>query len=186
MKGKLQKALLFFSLLQIVSIVSIFYEIYYLNLNMAQIIVVRFFGLLTDILETYLFIFVKIDINKILVLRLKLHSIKRKDIFSGLKLALIGPNIYVFRIIFVNFIVIPFLLYFNFLEIDYIPTETILKAYVTTLVLSFIFGFIFFHIEASLFHIKNIFFRNRKNRWLATAIVIFSMAFVLLKFEIIF
>lgn len=162
MNGLFQKALLFFFFLQILNVVSIIYEIYFLELSLAQVVVVRTTALLTDILETYLFIFVNIDINKILVDKLGLHEIKRKDIFYGLKLSLIAPNIYIIKFIFTNIVLIPIILYFGLMDIDYIANEILFQAYITTFVLSFIMGFMYCYLEAKMFHIKNMVIKKKK------------------------
>ncbi len=133
---------------------SVIYELYFLNLDLNQILLVRGLALFTDILETYLFVVINIDIATIATKSLRKVNIRRKDIFYGIKLAIIAPHIYIMKFFITNFVVIPLVLKYKLMDVNYIDSDKILLAYFGTLFLSFALGVIYYHIESNILHIK--------------------------------
>lgn len=154
-ENKLQRALYFFLILQLGNILTIFYEFYYLELEINQVILLRSMGVITDILETYLFIYMGLNINLDISQKLKKIKIKKKAIMYGIKLALIAPNIYIIKFILSNYIVVPIINKFNIATIEIINDEKVLKAYITTTILAFVFGTIYYHLENKIFYLKS-------------------------------
>lgn len=159
MKGKentkFQRAIIFFLILQIGNILSYFYEIHYLKLDFSQVIALRSLAILTDILEVYIFIYIGFELSDFIKNYINKIKLNKKEIIYGIKLAIIAPNIYIIKFILANYLMIPILNDYNILIINQIDSDKIVQAYITTLILSFIFGIIYYHLENKILYIKS-------------------------------
>lgn len=154
-ENKLNRAIYFFLVLQIGNILALIYEFYYLNLEINQVIIIRLMGVITDILEAYLFIYIGLNINEIIGDKLKYLNINKKELIYGIKLAIIAPNIYIIKFLLANYIIIPIVNNLKVVNVSSIDNSTVLQAYITTTILAFIFGTLYYHLENKIFYIKS-------------------------------
>jgi hypothetical protein len=132
--GQLRRILVFYLFLLITNFGILFYELFLVKMTLEQSLVFRGVTLITDVIEAVIFIESFKNLATY-ILKFFRINIRYEWIVSGLKLALIGPTIYLLKLFIVN----SALRLVNF-GIQPVADNKILLAYFISFCLSFFWG----------------------------------------------
>lgn len=131
---RIRRILSFYFLLLLMNYALFFYEVFVVKMLVEQSLIFRAVTLVTDLFESIIFLEYLKNLATYILKFLHIN-IRPKWLLGGIKLALIGPNVYLIKLFFVNFI-----LYSFDCGIPPLVIDKIILAYAISLLFSFTLG----------------------------------------------